>query len=324
MTMRCSVVIPTFHRELLLDRCLAALTRQEFDREMYEIIVADDGAAADTRTVVERRAASSDVRICYLAVDGPRHGPAAARNVGWRAARSAVVAFTDDDTVPSTTWLRDAMAAFDDPWLDAAAGRIEVPLPSYPTDYEKDAAGLETAGFTTANCFVRRSVLETLGGFDEAFEVAWREDSDLFLRLVDRGHRVRFLSDAVVVHPVRPARWGVSLSQQRKASFDALLYRKHPRLFAAHVRPIRPFRYYFIVASLFAAACAAVIGSYDLAAAIFAIWLLLTGAFAIRRLQGTSRAPSHIAEILVTSMLIPPLSLFWRARGAVRHRVLFW
>jgi hypothetical protein len=141
---------------------------------------------------------------------------------------------------------------------------------------------------------------------------------------LDRGNHVRFLTDAIVVHPVRPARWGVSLAQQRKASFDALLYKKHRRLFSQYVRPTHPLRYYFIVASLVIAAVAASKGSHGVATWTFTLWLLLTGAFALARLRGTSRAPRHIAEILVTSVLIPPLSLFWRAHGAVRHHVLFW
>ena len=41
----------------------------------------------------------------------------------------------------------------------AAAGRVVVPLPERPTDYERDAAGLEGTEFVTANCFCRRAAL---------------------------------------------------------------------------------------------------------------------------------------------------------------------
>ena len=40
--MRVSVVVPTYRRPDLLDRCLAALAAQEFDPSAYEVIVADD------------------------------------------------------------------------------------------------------------------------------------------------------------------------------------------------------------------------------------------------------------------------------------------
>src|SRR5690348_17598480 len=98
-----------------------------------------------------------------------------------------------------------------------------MPLPVMPTDYERNESGLERAEFITANCFVRRGVLERLSGFDESFRMPWREDSDLHFRLLEAGFRVARAEDAIVVHPVRPAPWGVSLRQQKKVVFDALL-----------------------------------------------------------------------------------------------------
>src|SRR5207248_10211948 len=95
------------------------------------------------------------------------HGPAAARNAGWRAARGEVIAFTDDDTVPDPGWLRAGVAALES--ADAAWGRIRVPLALPPTDYERNEAGLEAAEFATANAFCRRAVLEAVGGFDVGF-----------------------------------------------------------------------------------------------------------------------------------------------------------
>jgi hypothetical protein len=51
--------------------------------------------------------------------------------------------------------------------------------------------------------------------------------------------------------------------------------------------------------------------------------MVLTGGFCVRRLQHTSHAPGHVAEMIVTSALIPPLAIFWRLRGALKFRVLF-
>ena len=49
----------------------------------------------------------------------------------------------------------------------------------------------------------------------------------------------------------------------------------------------------------------------------------LSARFCARRLRGTSHAPSHVAEMAVTSAVIPLLSVYWRLRGAWRYRVLF-
>jgi len=197
-----------------------------------------------------------------------------------------------------------------------------VPCPNSPTDYERDAAGLATAGFVTANCFERRQALEAVGGFDEQFELAWREDSDLYFSLLEHRKRVVYTREALVIHPIRAAQWGVSLRQQRKSLFDALLYKKHPELCRRHSIPsVR--LYYGIVLALLAAALLSLEHFNKEAAVMFALWAVLTAEFLWRRLAGTSRSPGHLVEMLVTSILIPPIAVFWRFAGAVRFRVLF-
>lgn len=316
-----SVVIPTRGRPALLARCLAALRAQAMDPRRYEVIVADDGPDAATATAVRAAAADAGPVVRYLAVTG-RHGPAAARNAGWRAARGAVIAFTDDDCIPSRGWLAAGLAALG-PDHDAVAGRVLVPRPARPTDYERNVGHLETAEFVTASCFCRRATLERVGGFDERFPDAWREDSDLQFALLEHGARVGRAPGAVVTHPVRAAPWGVSLREQRKSMFNALLYRKHPRLYRERIQAAPPWRYYAIVAALAGMAVGGAAGRPRLLAGGAAVWLALTAAFCRARLHGASRAPSHVAEMALTSILIPPLAVGWRLLGALRYRVLF-
>ena len=255
--LRVSVVVPTCGRPDLLARCLAALEAQSLPRQAYEVIVADDSRTRD--------------------------GPAAARNRGWRHARAPIVAFTDDDTVPERFWLENALAYFDDATVDAVAGRIVMPVSGVPRDYERDARGLERAEFVTANCLIRRGVLERLGGFDERFKLAWREDSDLHFRLLSAGRRIARAADAVVVHPVRPAPWGVSLRQQKKMMFDALLYRNHRRLYRERIRRSPRWDYYAITGSL-------MLGMFF--PKVLFLWGALTARFFLSRLKGTSKAPA--------------------------------
>jgi cellulose synthase/poly-beta-1,6-N-acetylglucosamine synthase-like glycosyltransferase len=319
---RISVVVPTYHRHDLLERCLNALARQGLPTDAYEVIVADDAASAETEQLVNRWSQRTGGRIRYLAVRHA-HGPAAARNAGWRAARGEVIAFTDDDCIPDPMWLAHGFRAFaDSAGTDAAWGRIVMPLTPNPTDYERDAAGLERSEFVTANCFCRRAALEEVGGFDEQFTAAWREDADLYFSLLEQGKTVAHVPVAVVVHPVRPAPWGVSIKQQRKVVFDALLYKKHPQLFRQKIRAgIGP--YYGIVASLVVAMGGALTGAIAVACAGALTWAMLTAHFCARRLKGTSPAPRHVAEMIVTSIVIPPLALLSRLRGAVRYRVVY-
>jgi GT2 family glycosyltransferase len=321
MSIAVSVVVPTYRRQDMLRRCLTALLQQDLDRSRYEVIVADDAAEPATRALVEQFQHEAGPPVRYLAVTG-NHGPAAARNAGWRSSGAEVVAFTDDDCVPDSSWLQAGLGALERAGAAAAAGRVTVPLPEMPTDYERDAAGLAHGEFVTANCFCRRDVLLAIGGFDERFTTAWREDSDLQFTLLEQGYAIVPARDAVVVHPVRPARWGVSLRQQRKTALNALLYKKHPVLFRERI-PGVPWDYYASCGSLVAASVGLASGWLSFALAGALLWGLLTGRFCAVRLRGASRAPAHVAEMVVTSALIPPLSLYWHACGLYRQRVLF-
>ncbi|HEY0847296.1 MAG TPA: glycosyltransferase [Noviherbaspirillum sp.] len=319
-----SVVVPTRGRPQLLNRCLASLVLQRFDPARFEIIVVDDGPSDDTRDVVTGWAAHTEghgPQIVYIPSMGP-HGPAAARNHGWRAARGAIIAFTDDDTIARTDWLRHGVRAFED-GVDAVCGRVVMPLSHTPTDYELDAKNLETAEFVTANCFCRRKVLEDLGGFDERFRFAWREDSDLHFRLLE--YRANIISEpkAVMMHPIRPAGWGVSLQQVKKIQFDALLYKKHPKLYRRRIRATPRWDFYLTVAALATWLIALLAGASGTAFAASIVWLFMTGRFCAQRLKRTSKAPKHVLEMIVTSALIPPMAVFWRAVGAVKFRVGF-
>lgn len=66
--MRVSVVVPTFRRPELLDRCLAALAAQNHDPADYEILIADDAASAETRRQVEEWSMRADPRVRDLPV----------------------------------------------------------------------------------------------------------------------------------------------------------------------------------------------------------------------------------------------------------------
>ncbi|HLJ11165.1 MAG TPA: glycosyltransferase [Planctomycetaceae bacterium] len=320
MTPEVSVVIPTYRRPDCLQRCLAALRQQDLELDRFEVLIADDAAEDSTRRLVETHSAQGGAQLRYIPILGT-HGPAAARNAGWRAARADIVAFTDDDCIPDPRWLRAGLAEIQR-GADAVAGKVVMPLSERPTDYERDAAGLATSEFVTANCFCRRSALALVGGFDERFTAAWREDSDLQFSLLERGRRIGRAGDAVVVHPVREARWGVSLAQQRKSQFNALLYKKHPALYRQRLPPF-PRDYYLIDAALAVAAAAAIVRGTTAAMLAAGAWGILTGWLCLKRMRHNSRSPRHVAEMLLTSILIPPLSLYWHFRGMWRFRAFF-
>jgi hypothetical protein len=327
-----SVVVPTYLRLRLLCRCLKALARQDRDPSSYEIIVVDDARSDATRAALAgfsgRLQDKSKIRpkIRYIRPPLGTRGPAAARNAGWRAARGAVVAFTDDDTIPLPGWLGEGLRALRGADATAAAGRVVVPLPlppKRPTDWQRNTAGLDGAEFVTANCFIRRHALAAAGGFDERFTSAWREDSDLYFTLLEQRGKVVAAPAAIVVHPARPAPRGISLAQHRKLFFDALLYKKHRQLYRKKIAAAPPLRYYLTVAAAVSALAALPAGQVEIAALCAVIWLALTVQLAVRRLRGTSRAWRDRLDMVLTSIAIPFAAVYWRVAGALHFRVLF-
>jgi GT2 family glycosyltransferase len=319
-----SVVVPACGRMDLLDRCLDALMRQQFAPHHFEIIVVDDEPNHNTLHLAagwRTRTLERGPRLSYVANPGPA-GPASARNRGWRAARAPLVAFTTDDAVPEPGWLAAGVAAFDD-GVEVVCGRIQTPLPARPTEYQRSAHSHAAADFTSASCFIRKSVLERLDGFDERFSVPRGSDADLYFRLLEHGVAIVRAPRALVVHPVRPAPWGASLVQIRHAVFDALLYKKHPALYRQKVEPRPRWDHYAIVGVLLLALAGLAAGLPVLAGLAFGAWLLLTGRLCAHRLRGVVHTPAHVADIIVTSALLPPLAVFWRLAGAVRYRVRF-
>jgi GT2 family glycosyltransferase len=319
-----SVIVPTYRRPAMLERCMRALAAQTYDPSRYEIIVCDDGPDEATKACVQRLATShaqSGPKIRYVPVTATQ-GPAGARNAGWHASLARRIAFTDDDTIPDSQWLASGMRALDT-GADAVSGRIVVPLPKRPTDYELDAAGLANAEFATANAFATRVALERTGGFDPRYTSAWREDSDLQFALMQAGLVVARADDATVLHPVRSARWGVSISQQKKSQFDALLYKKHRARFRERIRRHPPLLYYAMLAALVALFISLMANARHIAIGAAAAWIAMTIWFCMQRLKTTARTPAHIAEMLCTSAIIPYLSIYWRIRGAFKFKVFF-
>lgn len=321
MPIKISVVIPTYRRPLLLKKCLAALINQNFDPGSYEIIVVSDGYDQITEEVV-KKTAHLHPYLRYLHLP-EKKGPAAARNFGWQHAAGSLIAFTDDDTLPDRNWISAFYSVYKQELEIAFTGKVKVPISSTPTDYEKNTAGLETAEFVTANCCCSKAALMKTGGFDERFSMAWREDSDLEFKLLLGKIPIVHVPDAIIVHPVRKAFWGVSLKEQKKGMYNALLYKKFPRLYRKKIQPAPPWNYYIINLSILLLLVGVLTQTKWLALAASVSWLVLVCSFIVKRLKDTSRSFQHVAEMVFTSMVIPFLSVYWQIYGAVKYRVLF-
>jgi histidinol-phosphate phosphatase family protein len=252
-------------------------------------------------------------------------GPAAARNTGWRVTASDWVVFLDDDVVPGPEWharLADDLARL--PAVVAGSqARIVVPLPAHrrPTDAERGTAGLAEARWITADMAYRRSALDVVGGFDERFPRAYREDADLALRLIGAGYQV-VDGRRVTTHPVGASTFLSSVRAQRGNADDVLMRRRHGRDWRRRIGegPGRLRRHVVTTAAAMAAVVSWLRGNKRVAAATGLLWAGCTAEFALHRIWPGPRTADEVLRMLVTTLAIPPAACAYRIQGEWRHR----
>ena len=320
-----TVVIPTYQRPALLRNCLNALAQQQIPAwAQIDVIVVDDANDPAVADLVLKTTQQTSLTIRYLG-QPQRRGPAAARNRGWQAATSSFIAFTDDDCLPQPDWLTMGLLSL----LRGAkvlTGRVRMPLPDQPSSHDRTTALLETAEFVTANLFCQRSVLEQVGGFDEQFDSAWREDSDLQFKILQAGIPITTCPEAVIVHPIRPAPWYASLRDERKNRYDALLYKRHPVLFRQRIPAYRNLvlRYYGSVLGLTVGVFALNKDHTVLATAGIGLWAVLTIRLVQERLPNRAMDWKILKQTVLTSLATPFLSVYWRLYGAFKYKTWYW
>jgi histidinol-phosphate phosphatase family protein len=310
------IVVPTIGRPSLA-LLLASLARARGPRPQRLLIVDD---RRDQSRPLALGDLETDFRQLMTILPGRGVGPAAARNVGWRASRAAWVAFLDDDVVVDGYWLA-ALAADTAPLASdvaASTGRVCVPLPCdrKPSDWERNVAALAGARWITADCAYRRSELLAAGGFDERFTRAYREDADLALRVVARGKRI-VQGTRGVTHPVRPAPWWISVRLQAGNADDALMAALHGNDWRARAAaPRGAFRSHVAaVVSAGIAVGAFMRGNRAMALFLSAAWAAQTARFAWRRMAPGPRTVAELGALALTSLAIPFAAVYHRARG---------
>lgn len=206
---RVSVVVATFERAARLPGLVAALEAQTLPRDQFEVIISDDGSSDETPRVLEdlRERSAIELRVLRAPENG---GAAAARNLGWRAARGPIVAFTDDDCLPAPGWLEAGLAALEASGAGIVQGRT-IPDPSVRREvgFWRSITVEEFSNrYETCNIFYRTEVLRDTNGFDAGFRLGLRtgisegEDMELGWRARRLGVRAEFASEALVCHAV--------------------------------------------------------------------------------------------------------------------------
>ncbi len=223
-----SVIIPTYNRKNLLKNCLISVLNQDYKN--FEVIIVDDGSNDGTNKLIY------DFKKIYNNIkyfNQKNAGPGAARNNGIKNAKGSIIAFTDDDCLVQKDWIKNALINFKDTSVAGVEGltftKKNNTSPLSILTYTYDGAG-----FMTCNMFYRRQVLLGVNGFDTNFKKAFREDTDLGWRILDRGYKILFDREVKVEHLVLKYNLKNFIKKHIRLNelfWDVLLLKKHPRRF---------------------------------------------------------------------------------------------
>jgi len=226
--MKITVILCTYNRCQSLAKALNSLAAQVLPESIeWEVIVVDNNSHDQTRQVVDDFCRQNPGRFRYLFE--PRQGKSYASNRGVREARGDIVAFTDDDVTVEPTWLHNLTGSLHNGEWGGAGGRtlpergfvpphwlaLEKRYALAPLgifDMGSEAKELKESPFGNNMAF-RKKLLEKHGGFRTDLgpragspHPQKSEDSELGIRLLAAGERLRYVPSAIVYHCVPQSR----------------------------------------------------------------------------------------------------------------------
>jgi glycosyltransferase involved in cell wall biosynthesis len=209
--MRMSVIIATKDRAEFLDRALQSFGKQ-IGAPAFEVIVVDNGSTDATAHVVEHAREFQTYEITYVYEERPNRG--AARNRGIAVARGHLAVFCDDDVYAPPGFLaaHDAAHTLNNFIVNGPILNV----PSYHERPKPTLANYSRAFLCTCNVSVAKAALKAVHGFDEQFHLYGWEDTDLGVRLREKGLRSKFAWDAYLWH-IKPAKDITLESEMQKA-----------------------------------------------------------------------------------------------------------
>jgi GT2 family glycosyltransferase len=213
MSIKSSIIIPTFHRKKSLFRLLNSLFKEITNTTEIIIVEQGDNNGEEFREYAKKH----HIRLSYIFSSVPN--TAQAKNIGAKAAKGTYLIFFDDDVVVHKGIIKNLIKNFADPTVGCVAGRAEAI--GQPLEPRNNHVGRVTPWVTISsgysslirqdvdtpigcNMAFPKEIFDEAGGFDERFTAAIREESDLALRIKVLGYRIVFDPTATVVHLREP------------------------------------------------------------------------------------------------------------------------
>jgi glycosyltransferase involved in cell wall biosynthesis len=235
-----SVVIPTYNRKLILEKCLKALEHQHLTNGSvvsgYEVVLVDDGSTDGTLEWLQENA----VDFPHVRSHTQDHlGPAAARNLGVERSVGDTIIFIDSDLVVTENFLQAHADALIQGQLDVGSDRIftygqVINTCNFddPTAEAYKLTDFSAAYFATGNVAIARKWLTKAGLFDTRFQLYGWEDLELGVRLKAQGLKLIKCPTAVGYHWHPPFALeqipNLIDKEIQRGRMGVLFYQKHP------------------------------------------------------------------------------------------------
>ncbi|BAZ02415.1 family 2 glycosyl transferase [Tolypothrix tenuis PCC 7101] len=235
-----SVVIPTYNRKPILEKCLRALEVQDLGDSTpitgYEIVLVDDGSTDGT---LEWLAAHQEEFPHVRCFEQDHQGPAAARNLGVEQAQGDTIIFIDSDLVVLSNFLQAHAEALVQGQKKLGSDRfftygavINTANFDHPTSEPYKVTDFSAAFFATGNVAIPKHWLEKVGLFDTRFQLYGWEDLELGVRLKNLGLQLIKCPAAVGYHwhPAFRLEQIPNLIDKeiQRGRMGVLFYQKHP------------------------------------------------------------------------------------------------
>lgn len=213
----------TYNRSHLLEQQLSAFKNQTLPASEFEVIIVNDGSTDHTREVLDNWP-HDDVQLTV--VHKQNGGPAAARNLGVEHARSAIIAFTDDDCIVDNDWLECIVNAFEQ---DSSLQVLHGSTYSNKAEIHPFTHQIECSTWChvvpTCNAAYKTATFRSLGGFDTHFPFPHNEDTDLAWKAHEITE-VKHDPNVRVYHPAINVSFRSQLKRMKFLRSEFLLFRK--------------------------------------------------------------------------------------------------
>jgi glycosyltransferase involved in cell wall biosynthesis len=211
-----TIVICTFNRAEILERCLNSLQTQNIPNDLFQVIIVDNNSTDNTKLIIKKFTRKNE-NFKYLFE--PNQGLSIARNRGLQGSLSEWVGYIDDDAIINSNFIENVIWTFETQNFDVFGGCVyswfHYGKPEwFPVKFEQNWNKNTKLGLITANeeiwggvMFFKTHTLNSINGFPEDIgmsgnKISYGEESLVINKLIKKGYNVGFNPDIIIYHLV--------------------------------------------------------------------------------------------------------------------------